>query len=142
MLQTCIGAFSFIHCFVQKVRIMFQFLSAQNNNLKNKCYIWIISICTKLNFKLIVVVWKSIYFGLVTNRTGGRGFIFLTPQAAVLPGSDAGSDSVELASGFFIKNVRFRALCGAQCIGNRIFFLSWREEVVCDLFKISALAIW
>ena len=32
----------------------------------------------------------------------GRGFILLLPQAAVLPGSDAGSDSVEPALGFVI----------------------------------------
>ena len=32
----------------------------------------------------------------------GRGFIFLLPQTAVLPGSDAGSDGVEPPSGFVI----------------------------------------
>ena len=34
----------------------------------------------------------------------GRGFILLLPQAAVLPGSDTGSDFVKPASSFVIQN--------------------------------------
>ena len=34
----------------------------------------------------------------------GRGFILLLPQAATLPGLDAGSDSVKSASSFVIQN--------------------------------------
>ena len=34
----------------------------------------------------------------------GRGFILLLPQTAVLPESDAGSDVIEPASSFVIKN--------------------------------------
>ena len=34
----------------------------------------------------------------------GRGFIFLLPQTAVLPGSDAGSDVIKPASSFVIQN--------------------------------------
>ena len=34
----------------------------------------------------------------------GRGFILLLAQAAVLPGSDAGSDDVKPASSFVIQN--------------------------------------
>ena len=42
-----------------------------------------------------------------------RGFILLLPQAALLPGSDAGSDGVEQASGFVNKN-RFAS---QYCLG-------------------------
>ena len=34
----------------------------------------------------------------------GRGFILLLPQAAALPGSDAGSDVIKPASSFVIQN--------------------------------------
>ena len=34
----------------------------------------------------------------------GRGFILLLPQAAALPGSNAGSDIIKPASGFVIQN--------------------------------------
>ena len=35
----------------------------------------------------------------------GRGFILLLPQAAVLPGSDAGSDVIKPASSFVIQKL-------------------------------------
>ena len=50
----------------------------------------------------------------------GRGFILLLPQAAVLPGSDAGSDVVEPASSFVIQNRQTSAPCGAQCMGHAV----------------------
>ena len=50
----------------------------------------------------------------------GRGFIFLLPQTAALPGSDAGSDVIKPASSFVIQTVRPRAPCGARCIGHAV----------------------
>ena len=50
----------------------------------------------------------------------GREFILLLPQAAVLPGSDAGSNVVKPVSGFVIQNRQTRVSCGAQCIGDAI----------------------
>ena len=49
-----------------------------------------------------------------------HGFIFLLPQAAVLPGSDAGSDVVKPASSFVLQTVRPRAPCGAICIRHAV----------------------
>ena len=43
----------------------------------------------------------------------GRGFILLQPEAAVLPGSDAGSDGAESALGFVIKNCQ--TSCSMWC---------------------------
>ena len=45
-----------------------------------------------------------------------RRFIVLLPQAAVLPGSDAGSDVIKTVSGFVIQNVRLPAPYGARCM--------------------------
>ena len=56
-------------------------------------------------YRLVVVVRKGLQGHplLVRHKQDwGRGFILLLPQAAVLPGSDAGSDGVESASGFVI----------------------------------------
>ena len=50
----------------------------------------------------------------------GRGFILLLHQAAVLPGSDAGSDVVKPASSLSSKTVRPRAPCGARCMEHAI----------------------
>ena len=47
-----------------------------------------------------------------------RGFIFLLPQAAALPESDAGSGVIKPASSFVIQNCQTSALCGARCIGH------------------------
>ena len=47
-----------------------------------------------------------------------RAFILLLPQAAVLPGSDAGSDVVKPPSVSSFKTVRPRAPCGARCLGH------------------------
>ena len=38
------------------------------------------------------------------KQNWGRGFIFLLPQIAALPGSDAGSDVIKPASSFVIQN--------------------------------------
>ena len=51
------------------------------------------------------------YFKLNKIRDWRRGFIVLLSQAVILPGSDAGSDGVEPASGFLSKTVRPRAPC-------------------------------
>ena len=58
----------------------------------------------------VVVVWKGIYSRLDISsyphphkQDWGRGFILLLPQAAVLLGSDAGSDVVKPASSFVIQ---------------------------------------
>ena len=45
---------------------------------------------------------KGIHSGSNTNRTGTEDF--LLPQAAVLPGSDAGSDGVKSTLSFVIQN--------------------------------------
>ena len=50
----------------------------------------------------------------------GRGFILLLPQAAVLPGSDAGSDVVNQHWVLSSKTVRPCAPCGAWCIGHPV----------------------
>ena len=50
----------------------------------------------------------------------GRGFIFLLPQTAELPESDAGSGVIKSASSFVIQTVRLRAPCGARCIGHAV----------------------
>ena len=44
------------------------------------------------------------YFKLNKIRDWRRGFIVLLQQAVILPGSEAGSDGVEPASGFVIQN--------------------------------------
>ena len=69
--------------------------------------------------QLVVVVWKGIHSRSDTNNWV-RGFILLLPQTAVLPGSDAGSGVVKLASSFAFKTVRPRAPCGARCIGHAV----------------------
>ena len=51
---------------------------------------------------VVVVAWKDIQ--VRQKQDWGRGFILLLPQAAVLPGSDAGNDVVKPASGFVIQN--------------------------------------
>ena len=50
----------------------------------------------------------------------GRGFIFLLPENAALPGSDAGSDVIKPASSFVIQNCQSRASCGDRCIGHTV----------------------
>ena len=57
----------------------------------------------------VVRATSSSWFGRhpiqVRHETGlGRGFILLLPQAAVLPGSDAGSDVDKTASSSVIQN--------------------------------------
>ena len=71
--------------------------------------------CYKFNAlaaALQVVVWKSTHSGSVANRTRAEGLSFYYP-AAVMPGSDTGSDGVEPASGFVIQNRQ--TLCSVWC---------------------------
>ena len=55
----------------------------------------------------------------------GRRFIFLLPQVAVLPGSDAGSDDVETASSFVIQS------CQTSC-SLRFLMYGKRWSAVCS----------
>ena len=62
-----------------------------------------------------------------------HGFFLLLPQAAALPGSDAGSDIVEPASGFVIKNHQITYSMHAQCrlwgtlLKRGVLFVQWRR---------------
>ena len=69
------------------------------------------------------------------KRTGGQVFILLLPQAAVLPGSDAGSGGVEPASGFVIRNRQIS--CYMWCSMCKARY----QDVVCGLFRGAALTI-
>ena len=55
-----------------------------------------------LKFIIVVVVWKGHPLQVRHKQDWGQGFIFLLPQAAVLPRSDAGSDVVKVSSSFVI----------------------------------------
>ena len=53
----------------------------------------------------LFVVWQGIYdLGQTQQKDRDRGFILLPARPAVLPRSDAGSDSVEPAPCFVIQN--------------------------------------
>ena len=58
------------------------------------------------------------------KQNWGRGFIFLLPQVAALPESDAGSDDIEQALVFTFETVRFCVTCCARCMEHAVKTLS------------------
>ena len=69
---------------------------------------------------------------LRVRQTGLRPKAYpLLSQAAVLPGSDAGSEGVKAASNFVIQTVRPRVRFNAECMGlvirNGLRFVQWRR---------------
>ena len=66
-------------------------------------------------YVFVVIVWKGISSGLYRQtQNWARAFILLLPQAAVLPGSDAGRDVLIQHLVLLSKTVRSRAPCGAR----------------------------
>ena len=64
----------------------------------------------------------SLSFGSIHSEsdTNSQGFILLLPQAAVLFGSDAGSDGVEPTLGFVIQNCQ--TLCSMWCLMDETWY--------------------
>ena len=80
-------------------------------------------------------------FGKTSNpgqtQTGlGRKVYLLLRQAALLAGSDAGSNVVKPASSFVIQNRQTSCFMWCPMYGARYY------NVVCGLFRNAALAIW
>ena len=66
------------------------------------------------NISLVVVVFEK---GIHSDKQDlGRGFILLLPQAAVLAGSDANSDSTKSVSSFVIQSHQISCSCVARCM--------------------------
>ena len=91
--------------------------------------------CLGSLFSLLFVVWQGIYDpGQTQEKDGERGFIFLPPQPAVLPRSDAGSDGIEPAPCFVIQN--HQTLYSSRCP----MYGTCQNIVVCSLLTSATLA--
>ena len=94
------------------------------------------------NLKIAIVPWttrrrrvKGHPFQTRHKQDWDEGLIFLPPQAAVLLGSDAGSDVVKPASSFVIQNRQTSCFVWYLIYGARYY------NVVCSFFRGAALAI-
>ena len=70
-----------------------------------------------------------------TQQDWGRGLIFLLPQAAALPGSDAGNESAKPASDLVIQNRQISCSVWCPMYGARF------KNVVYGLLRNNPLAI-
>ena len=76
-------------------------------------------ICTKLNFKLIVVVWRSIHSDSITKRTGAEYLSFYYPRLLYFPNQML-MVVIVLSHNWVLssKTVSCSAPCCARCIGH------------------------
>ena len=63
--------------------------------------------------------WEGYLLRVSDKQDRGRGFILLLIQTALVPGSDDGSDGVELASGFATQNGPISCFMLRQMYGAR-----------------------
>ena len=62
-------------------------------------------------------------------------FIFLLSDDAVLPGSDAGSDSIEPELGFVIQNCQ--SSCSMWCLMYGVTWSAVCEAALCSQFDVG-----
>ena len=88
----------------------------------------------KIRFRLLSSFEKVSSPGQIQTKLGTRVYLLLS-QAAILPGSDAGSNVVKPASSFVIQNRQ--TLCSMWCPMYRARY----ENVVNGLFSGASLTI-